>query len=71
MLGVKIPREIPLRYQALPVALLEVSVTLPPLQNVVGPPAVIDGVGGIALTVTVTASDGALVQAPAGADVTV
>jgi hypothetical protein len=31
---------------------LEVKVTLPPAQNVVGPPAVIVGVAGNALTVT-------------------
>ena len=29
-----------------------VNVTLPPAQNVVGPPAVIAGVAGLALTVT-------------------
>jgi len=37
-----------------------VSVTEPPAQNVVGPPAVITGVGGVALTVTVVAADVAL-----------
>jgi len=36
----------------LPLALLEVSETLPPAQNVVGPPGVIVGVGGIGLIVT-------------------
>jgi hypothetical protein len=36
----------------LPVALLEVSVTEVPLQNVVGPPAAIVGVAGAALTTT-------------------
>jgi hypothetical protein len=34
------------------VTLLEVNVTLPPLQNVVGPPALIVGLAGIALTTT-------------------
>ena len=43
-------------------ALLEVSVTLPPAQNVVGPPGVMVGVAGIGLTVTVVAADGALGQ---------
>jgi len=43
----------------LPVAALEVSVTDPPLQNVVGPPGVIVGVGGIGLTVTVVVAEGA------------
>jgi hypothetical protein len=33
-----------------------VSVTLPPAQKVVGPPAVIVGVAGLALTVTVVAA---------------
>jgi hypothetical protein len=46
----------------LPLALLDVSVTLPPAQNVVGPPGVIVGVAGSALTVTTVAADGALVQ---------
>jgi len=41
----------------LPVALLDVSVTLPPAQNVVVPPAVIVGVAGFGLTVTVVAVD--------------
>jgi hypothetical protein len=35
-------------------------VTEPPLQNVVGPPAVIVGVGGFAFTVTAVAGDVAL-----------
>jgi hypothetical protein len=39
-----------------------VSVTLPPVQNVVGPPAVIAGVAGMALTVTAAAADAALLQ---------
>ena len=46
----------------MPVALLEVSVTLPPVQNVVGPPGVIVGVAGAGFTVTTVAADGALVQ---------
>jgi hypothetical protein len=46
----------------LPLALLDVSPTLPPVQNVVGPPGVIVGVAGIGLTVTTVAADGALVQ---------
>ncbi len=54
----------PLRYHWLPDTLDEVSVTLPPAQNVVGPPGVIVGVGGAGLTVTVVAEDGALEQPP-------
>jgi hypothetical protein len=47
----------------LPVALLDVSVTLPPKeQNVVGPPGVIVGVAGSGFTVTVVAEEAALVQ---------
>ena len=42
----------------LPVADDEVSVTLPPVQKVVGPPAVIVGVDGIGFTVTTLAIDG-------------
>ena len=38
--------------QVLFVVLLDVRVTLPGLQNVVGPPAVIVGVAGAGLTVT-------------------
>lgn len=41
----------------MPFALLDVSVTLPPWQNVVGPPGVITGVGGIGFTVTTVAAD--------------
>jgi hypothetical protein len=41
----------------LPVALLEVSVTLPPVQKVVGPPGVIVGVGGSGLTVTTVGAE--------------
>ena len=39
---------------------LEVSVTEPPAQNVVGPEAVIVGVAGKALTVTTVAADAGL-----------
>jgi hypothetical protein len=39
---------------------LEVKVTFPPEQNVVGPPAVIVGVAGNALTVITVANDAAL-----------
>ena len=51
-----------LRYHWLPVALLDVSVTLPPSQNVVGPPAVIVGVAGTGLTVTLVGEEAALGQ---------
>ncbi|MNE05539.1 hypothetical protein D3C80_981070 [compost metagenome] len=40
-----------------PVVEEEVKVTDPPAQNVVGPPAVIVGVGGTGFTVTVVAAD--------------
>ena len=53
---------LPPRYHWFPVALDEVSVTLPPVQNVVGPPALIVGVDGIGFTVTLVAADAALVQ---------
>jgi hypothetical protein len=43
----------PSRYHWLPVALLEVSVTLSPAQKVVGPLALIVGVDGIGFTTTV------------------
>jgi hypothetical protein len=56
------PIGLPSRYHWLPDALLEVSVTLPPAQNVVGPPGVIVGVAGVGLTVTLVAEDGALAQ---------
>jgi hypothetical protein len=46
----------------LPVALLDVNVTLPPSQKVVGPSGVIVGVAGIGFTVTVVAAEGALAQ---------
>ncbi|MBL0040699.1 MAG: hypothetical protein IPP28_06540 [Xanthomonadales bacterium] len=38
--------------------------TLPPLQNVVGPPGVTVGVGGGALTVTATGAEGPLSHCP-------
>jgi hypothetical protein len=37
---------------------LEVNVTLPPVQKVNGPPAVIVGAAGAVLTVTVVAAEG-------------
>jgi hypothetical protein len=43
--------------QTLPLAEDEVSVTLPPEQNVVGPPAEIVGVAGVGFTVTVVPAD--------------
>ena len=46
----------------MPLALLEVKVTLLLGQKVVGPPAEIVGVAGIGLTVTVVAVEAALVQ---------
>src|SRR5258706_3566844 len=46
------PMGLPLRYHWLPVALLDVSVTLSPAQKVVGPPGVTAGTGGIGLTRT-------------------
>ncbi len=51
---------LPLRYHWLPVDALEVSVTEPPAQKVVGPPALTVGVAGIGLTVTVVAAEAAL-----------
>ena len=54
----------------MPLALLEVSVTLSPEQNVVGPPGVIAGVAGTGFTRTAVAADGALVQ-PLAVTVTV
>jgi xanthosine utilization system XapX-like protein len=46
----------------LPLALLEVNVTSPPTQKVVGPLGVIVGVAGVGFTVTVVALEGALGQ---------
>jgi hypothetical protein len=48
--------------QKLPEVVLLVNVTDPPAQNVVGPEAVIVGVEGNGLTVTVTGAEGAEVQ---------
>ena len=48
--------------QTLPLAALDVRVTLPPVQKVVGPPGVIVGVGGIGFTVTDVGVDTAEVQ---------
>jgi hypothetical protein len=56
------PIGLPLRYHWLPDALLEVSVTLPPVQNVVGPPALMVGVAGVGVTVTAVDEDDALGQ---------
>ena len=62
MLFVAPPIGLPSRYHWLPLALLDVSVTLPPVQNVVGPPALMVGVAGIGFTVTVVGAEAALVQ---------
>jgi hypothetical protein len=43
--------------QTLLVAELDVSVTLPPSQNVVGPPAEIVGAGGLLFTVTTVGAE--------------
>ena len=48
----------------LPLAEEEVNTTLPPAQNVNGPPAEIVGVAGIGFTVTVVPADVAEVQPP-------
>src|SRR5205814_10453487 len=48
----------PLRSHRLPPALLEVSVTLPPAQKVVGPPGVMVGVAGVGLTTTLVVPAG-------------
>src|SRR5258708_14966037 len=56
---------LPLRYHWLSPLLLEVSVTLPPAQKVVGPPGVMVGTAGTALMVTVIVADARLLQAPA------
>ena len=48
----------------MPLALLEVSVTLPPLQNVVAPPAAIVGVAGVGVTVTAVGLEATLLQPP-------
>jgi len=53
---------LPLRDHWLPDALLEVSVTLPPAQKVVGPPGVIVGAAGSGLTVTAVMAEAALAR---------
>jgi hypothetical protein len=58
------PIGLPFRYHWFPLALLEVSVTLPPWQNVVDPFGVTVGVGGAGLTVTTVAIEGELLQPP-------
>ena len=50
--------------QTLPVVALEVSTTLPPVQNVVGPPGVMVGVAGKAFTVTTVGAEEALQPLP-------
>jgi hypothetical protein len=50
--------------QRFPEAAEDVSTTLPPVQNVVGPPAVTVGVGGSGLTVTVVVAEVGEVQEP-------
>lgn len=47
-----------------PLALLDVNVTLPPEQNVRGPPAEIVGVAGTELTVTTAGAEFSEVQPP-------
>jgi hypothetical protein len=56
--------------QRLPEAALDVRFTLPPAQKVVGPPGVMEGVGGVGFTVTVTGAETADVQ-PAATSYTV
>ena len=51
--------------------MLEVKVTVPPVQKVVAPPAVITGVDGKGFTVTIVATDEALWQPLAFATFTV
>ena len=53
---------LPFLYHWLPVAEEEVKITLPPVQNVVAPPAETVGVGGIGFTVTVVPADEELEQ---------
>ena len=50
--------------QTLPVAELEVRTTLPPAQKVVGPPAEMVGVAGLALTVTTVGAEVAVQPLP-------
>jgi hypothetical protein len=56
------PIGFPFKNHWLPLAPLDVSETLPPAQNVVGPPGVIVGVAGSGLTVITVAADAALLQ---------
>ena len=53
---------LPSLYHWLPVAEEEVKVTLPPVQNVVAPPAEILGVVGLGFTVTVVPAEAGLEQ---------
>ena len=55
---------VPFRFHWLPVAEDELSTTELPWQNVVGPPAVIVGVAGVGLTVTVVIAEVALQLLP-------
>ena len=50
--------------QTFPLPADEIRMTLPPWQNVVAPVAVMVGVAGRALTVTVVPADGAELQVP-------
>jgi hypothetical protein len=50
--------------QIFPLADDEVKTTLPPAQNVNGPPALIVGVDGTGFTVTIVPADAAEVQPP-------
>jgi len=50
---------------------LEVRVTLPPVQNVNGPPAVMVGIAGIGFTVTAVANEVALLHPMALVTITV
>ena len=54
-------------FQTFPFALDEVSVVLPPEQNVIGPTGVMEGVAGVGFTVTTTGAETAEVQPPATA----
>ena len=47
----------PFKFHWLPLALLEVKVTEPPVQKVVGPPAEMVGVAGTGFTVTVVTTE--------------
>jgi hypothetical protein len=58
------PIGLPFRYHWFPLALLEVSVTLPPSKKVVGPLGVVVGVGGVGFTVTMVAAEVELLQPP-------